>query len=167
MGDPDDAADALQDGLLNAFRRADSYRGDAAVTTWLHRIIVNACLDRVRRAAARPSSPLDDEDDHSSTIASTRADPADVASRRVDVWRALAQLPAEQRIPLVLVDMEGYSVSDAAELLGIPTGTVKSRCARGRARLLPLLSGTSGRNPEHARDVTSRDSSSDDSTGRR
>src|SRR3990170_2117485 len=54
--DPEEAADALQDALLSAFRRADSFRGDSAVTTWLHRIVVNACLDRMRRQRARPTS---------------------------------------------------------------------------------------------------------------
>src|SRR5690606_6259086 len=58
LGDPEEAADALQDGLINAFRRAGSYRGDAAVTTWLHRIVVNACLDRLRRAAIRRTASM-------------------------------------------------------------------------------------------------------------
>jgi RNA polymerase sigma-70 factor (ECF subfamily) len=168
LGNPDDAADALQDGLLNAFRRAGSFRGDAAVTTWLHRIVVNACLDRVRRAAVRPTSPLTDDDDHSATLASADPDPAERASTRVDVQRALATLPAEQRVPLVLVDMEGYSVAEVAKLLGIPAGTVKSRCARARAKLLPLFASAhseprsadpspAGRNPVTARSVSPPD----------
>src|SRR5271169_6328914 len=53
--DPEEAADALQDGMLSAFRRAGDFRGDSAVTTWLHRIVVNACLDRLRRRAVRPA----------------------------------------------------------------------------------------------------------------
>ncbi|MEJ7726013.1 MAG: sigma-70 family RNA polymerase sigma factor, partial [Actinomycetes bacterium] len=64
LGNPDDAADALQDAMVSAFRRAASYRGDAAVTTWLHRVVVNACLDRVRREAIRAADPLP-EGDHS------------------------------------------------------------------------------------------------------
>ena len=62
MRDREDAADALQDALLSAFRNAAAYRGDAAVTTWLHRVVVNACLDRMRRRAVRPSVPLGDTD---------------------------------------------------------------------------------------------------------
>jgi RNA polymerase sigma-70 factor (ECF subfamily) len=143
LGDPDDAADGLQDGLLNAFRRAGSYRGDAAVTTWLHRIVVNACLDRVRRGAVRPTSVLE-EDDHSRRLTSPDPDPADTATRRIDVQQALATLSPEQRAPLVLVDMEGYSVSETAEILGVPAGTVKSRCARARAKLAPLLAPSGG-----------------------
>ncbi len=60
-GDREEAADALQDALIAAFRRADSYRGDAAVTTWLHRIVVNACLDRLRRRRVRMADPLPDD----------------------------------------------------------------------------------------------------------
>lgn len=146
LGNPEDAADGLQDGLLNAFRRAESYRGDAAVTTWLHRIVVNACLDRIRRVSVRPTSVLD-EDDHSQRLAAPDADPADTASLRLDVQHALATLPADQRLPLVLVDMEGYSVAETAQLLGVPAGTVKSRCARARAKLAPLLSSRGG--PSH------------------
>lgn len=143
LGDPDDAADALQEGLINAFRRAGSYRGDAAVTTWLHRIVVNACIDRVRRASSRPTVALPESADHPAVTA-TGGDPADRVSMRLDVEAALATLPPEQRAPLVLVDMEGFSVAEVAELLGCPVGTVKSRCARARARLLPLLSPSPG-----------------------
>lgn len=142
LGDPEDAADALQDALLNAFRRAGSYRSESAVTTWLHRIVVNACLDRVRHAAARPSDPTAfDEGDAtvSSGQLAGREDTADAASLRLDLESALGQLPDEQRVPLVLVDVEGYPVAEVATMLGLPIGTVKSRCARARARLLPIL----------------------------
>ena len=61
LGDPEEAADALQDAMISAFRRASSFRGDSAVTTWLHRIVVNACLDRLRRRAARPAATGADE----------------------------------------------------------------------------------------------------------
>ena len=132
MGDADEAADALQDAMISAFRRAADFRGDSAVTTWLYRIVVNACLDRMRRRAARPvAGDLD-------LLARTpQSDPdRDVA---LDVLAALRTLVPEQRAALVLVDMLGYSVADTAEILGVSPGTVKSRCARGRARLLPQL----------------------------
>jgi RNA polymerase sigma-70 factor, ECF subfamily len=148
-GDPEEAADALQDALVAAFRRADSYRGDSAVTTWLHRIVVNACLDRHRRQKVRRTEPLADDgrtdaQRRAATAADREsvADPADVAvgrDRRDAVLRALATLPFDQRAALVLVDMEGYSVEETAVILGCRPGTVKSRCARGRARLVPLL----------------------------
>src|SRR5437762_2651621 len=62
LGEREEAADALQDALLSAYRAAAGFRGDAAVTTWLHRIVVNACLDRVRRRQSRPTVPLPDVD---------------------------------------------------------------------------------------------------------
>ena len=132
MGDADEAADALQDAMISAFRRAADFRGDSAVTTWLHRIVVNACLDRMRRRAARPvAGDLD-------LLARTpqAAPDQDVA---LDVLAALRTLVPDQRAALVMVDMLGYSVADTAEILGVSPGTVKSRCARGRARLLPQL----------------------------
>jgi RNA polymerase sigma-70 factor (ECF subfamily) len=146
MGNPDDAADGLQDGMVAAYRRAGSFRGDAQVTTWLHRVVVNACLDRlraakVRRAEALPDD-LDERGDRGSLATSGPADPADealVAERRRLVVAALRRLPAEQRAALVLVDMEGYSVAQAAEVLDCAVGTVKSRCSRGRGRLAELL----------------------------
>ena len=151
LGDPEDAADALQDGLVSAFRRAESFRGDAAVTTWLHRIVVNACLDRARRQRVRATEALPDrpgegagrgDDGTTGPRSGEVADPADVVldhEQRDLVQRALAALPPEQRAALVLVDMEGYSVDEAAAILDCAPGTVKSRCSRGRLRLAPLL----------------------------
>jgi RNA polymerase sigma-70 factor (ECF subfamily) len=137
LGDREEAADAVQDALISAYRRADSYRGDAAVTTWLHRIVVNACLDRVRRRKARPTQPLPDREE--ADLGEPAGDPAESTERRSLIMAALAQLSEDHRRAVVLVDMEGYSVDEAAHLLGCPVGTVKSRCARGRARLVPLL----------------------------
>jgi RNA polymerase sigma-70 factor, ECF subfamily len=139
-GDPEEAADALQDALISAFRRADQFRGDSAVTTWLHRIVVNASLDRLRRRAVRYAQPLpDDNDDLPGAVV---ADPTDYLDRRetqLVVTAALAELPEEQRDAVILVDVEGWSVEDAARMLGCPEGTVKSRCFRGRAKLAKRL----------------------------
>ena len=140
LGEPEEAADALQDAFISAFRRADSFRGDAKVTTWLHRIVVNACLDRIRRRQVRAAEPLPEEQDRAVELAGpTPDDPAEVRERQVDVLNALKKLNEDQRSALVLVDMEGYSVEEAAAILNCAPGTVKSRCARGRAKLLPLL----------------------------
>ncbi|WP_441251239.1 RNA polymerase sigma factor SigM [Kitasatospora sp. McL0602] len=142
LGDREEAADALQDALVSAFRAAHTFEGRSAVTTWLHRIVVNACLDRARRSAARPTRSLDESPGSPETLLGTTegADaPVVRAELRHEVTTALAALPVEQRAALVLVDMQGYPVAEAAELLGVPVGTVKSRCARGRARLLPLV----------------------------
>ena len=137
--DPELAADCVQDGFIAAFRRAESFRGEAAVTTWLHRIIVNACLDRLRRrkpTSELPEFELADRHDHH---ASTEV--------RLDVLEALAKLPEGQRAALVLVDMHAVSVSEAARLLGVAEGTIKSRCARGRAALAGHLGLTPGQRP--------------------
>jgi len=131
LGDPEDAADALQEALLAAMRGAGGYRGDAAVSSWLHRIVVNACIDRVRRRQARPTVPLTEDADPPA-----RPTDPDLA---LDIRAALATLPEEQRLALILVDMAGYPVADAAAALGVAEGTVKSRCARGRARLAVRL----------------------------
>jgi RNA polymerase sigma-70 factor, ECF subfamily len=149
LGDADDAADALQDAMISAFRQAASFRGDSAVTTWLHRIVVNACLDRMRRRAARPATTGLDEDalDSLGSVSRQPAGDTEAAETSLEVHAALQHLPPEQRAALVLVDMLGYPVADAAEALGVSPGTVKSRCARGRARLLPLLAHLRGRTP--------------------
>lgn len=151
-GDPEDAADGLQEALLSAFRNAGSFRGDAAVTTWLHRVVVNACLDRLRRKAARPSVPLPDHDGDSGHR--VVADPRDSLSQRewrIEIEKALAELPIDQRAAVVLVDIEGYSIDEASQILGCPNGTVKSRCARGRAKLATRL--TAVRNPDAVESV--------------
>ena len=165
--DPDDAADALQEAMISAFRRAKDFRGDSAVTTWLHRIVVNASLDRLRRRPARSVSWSGDPDALESMLAQdTRggpslavsspragagllpgapsADPADSVETRLDVAAALRLLPEQQRAALVLVDMLGYPVAEVAVILAVSEGTVKSRCARGRARLLPFLAHLRG-----------------------
>jgi RNA polymerase sigma-70 factor (ECF subfamily) len=128
--------------MISAFRRAGDFRGDAAVTTWLHRIVINACFDRLRRIAARPSKPLpDDVERAAELIAPDDPEAAAVRSTIADeVTAALGQIGADQRAALVLIDLEGYSMDEAARILGCAPGTVKSRCSRGRARLAVLLS---------------------------
>jgi RNA polymerase sigma-70 factor (ECF subfamily) len=129
--DPELAADSVQDGFIAAFRRADSFRGESAVTTWLHRIVVNACLDRLRRR--RPTSELPEHD------LADRHDHHTRTELRLDIEQALEQLPVGQRAALVLVDMHAVPVAEAAAILGVAEGTIKSRCARGRAALAEIL----------------------------
>jgi RNA polymerase sigma-70 factor (ECF subfamily) len=132
--DPEVASDAVQEAFIAAFRGAESFRGEAAVTTWLHRIVVNCCLDRLRRI--KPVVQLADSD--LSLLADTRDHHRSV-DVRLDVRAALDQLPEGQRMALILVDMHGLRIAEAASILKVAEGTIKSRCARGRAAMVPLL----------------------------
>jgi RNA polymerase sigma-70 factor, ECF subfamily len=168
MGEREEAADALQDALLSAHRAADRFRGDSAVTTWLHRIVVNACLDRMRRRRSHPTVPLpdgrgDDRFDRAGVGGVEPAAPVVDHDTVLVVRQALATLPEDQRTAIVLVDLQGYRVAEVAEILQVAEGTVKSRCSRGRARLAALLGHLRGgaapaqegnRDPD--RDVPSR-----------
>jgi RNA polymerase sigma-70 factor (ECF subfamily) len=129
---PEDAADALQDAMLSAHRSAPSFRHDSAVSSWLYRIVVNACLDRLRRNKTHPTTELEDDACHV-------GDPAPQVDTAVVVERALMRLPVEQRAAVVAVDMQGYSIAETARILGIAEGTVKSRCSRARAKLAEAL----------------------------
>ena len=144
LGNPEDAADAVQDALVSAYRAAGAFRGDSAVTTWLHRIVVNACLDLVRRRSSRPATALDE-----GSITAPAPDLLGSRETAQQVLDALRQLPIEQAAAVVLVDVEGFSVAETAAILEVPEGTVKSRCARARGRLAALLGdlGPAGGNP--------------------
>lgn len=141
MRNREDAADALQDAMVSAFRRASSFRGESAVTSWLHRIVVNACLDQIRRSKVRRAEALPDNLDHDPKMVTDEDPAADLVAADLAgaVEEALGRINADQRAALVLVDMEGLSVEETAAQLGVPKGTIKSRCARGRARLAVLL----------------------------
>jgi RNA polymerase sigma-70 factor (ECF subfamily) len=130
--DPEDAADALQEALLSAHRSAPRFRHDASVSSWLYRIVVNSCLDRLRRNKSHPTSALEDDACHV-------GDPTPRVDTALVVERALMRLPVEQRAAVVAVDMQGFSVAETARLLGVAEGTVKSRCSRARAKLAETL----------------------------
>ena len=134
LGDSHEASDALQEAFLSAFRGAGRWRGEASVSTWLHRIVYHACLDRVRRRRTHPADPLDE-----GTDVPLPRDPMADRMTVLAVDEALRRLPVAQRSAVVLVDMEGLSIADAAQVLGVREGTVKSRAARGRYRLAVLL----------------------------
>ncbi|MDN5747108.1 MAG: RNA polymerase sigma factor SigM [Pseudonocardia sp.] len=134
LHDQDEAADAVQETLLAAHRAADRFRGDASVRTWLHRILVNTCMDRLRDARRRPTVPWPDHE-----MPAVRPDAVAELATRMAVSDALATLPDFQRVAIVLVDVQGFGVAEVARILDVPVGTVKSRCARGRTRLAVLL----------------------------
>lgn len=157
-GHPQDAEEALQEALIKAMRAVSSFRDEAQVSTWLHRIVVNSCLDLHRRQKVRRADSLDGQGEgQEPTLERTaapeaRSDPAaaaEISERQQLILDGLNRLPAEQRAALVLVDMEAYSVNEAAAILGCRPGTVKSRCARGRTRLARWLrdAGVEGTDP--------------------
>jgi RNA polymerase sigma-70 factor (ECF subfamily) len=131
LGDPGEAEDAVQEAFLAALR-SPGFRGDAAAGTWLHRILVNGCVDRIRAAGRRRGHAR-------SATPAVASDPAGRLVTRLAVDEALARLPADQRAAVVLVDGLGYSVTETAAIVGVPPGTIKSRCARGRRRLAGSL----------------------------
>lgn len=136
-GDPDDADDALQDAYFSIVRTAASFRCDSSVLVWMHRVVVNSCFDRLRRRKSHDGCALPETDtglpDH------IRADFTDTIDLRVSIGRALDVLPNTQRAAIIAVDLQGRSVHETAELLGIAPGTVKSRCSRGREKLKLVL----------------------------
>ncbi|MCK0175979.1 MULTISPECIES: RNA polymerase sigma factor SigM [Mycobacteriaceae] len=134
---PQDAEEALQDAMMSAHHRAAGFRHDSTVGSWLYRIVVNACLDRLRRAKCQPTTALLDGDH-------PIGDPTAHLDVRLTVRHALMRLPVDQRAAVLAVDMQGYSVAETARLLGVAEGTVKSRCSRGRARLAAVLREADG-----------------------
>jgi len=129
----DDAEDAVQDAMIKAYQNAAKFRGESKVYTWLHRIVVNASLDIVRRRGATmaelPEIPQEPEGAFGWPV----------------TGRVARILTLEQKQALMLVDVMQYPVSEASVILGIPEGTVKSRCARGRELLARVLPGRSRR----------------------
>lgn len=138
-GSPEDARDATQDALLTAFRKLGSFRGDAAFTTWLHRVTLNACYDLLRK---RSRQPLLDRLPEHEVEGPPLPDPADATIASVDVQRALDEVPADHRAVLVLHDVQDLAYEQVAAILEVPVGTVKSRLHRARLALARALSET-------------------------
>jgi RNA polymerase sigma-70 factor, ECF subfamily len=150
LGDPEEAADASQDTFLAALRKLNTFRGDSAFTTWLHRVAVNACYDSLRRKRRRPLLQIvRDEDDDRPEPSLPSPDHADQVVFSVDVGRALMEVPEEFRVVLVLADVQDLPYDEIARVLEIPVGTVKSRVFRGRAALGRAL-GTARGEPSRA-----------------
>ena len=139
-GNDADAADATQEAMLLLVRRLGTFDGRSRFTTWAHRVTTNACLDELRRRGRRPTPGLPDDDvDDPRTTASTDAPVDTEVAGRLAIDDALALLPDEFRVPVVLRDVAGHDYGEIAEILGIPAGTVRSRIARGRGRLAAIL----------------------------
>jgi RNA polymerase sigma-70 factor (ECF subfamily) len=136
LGNPDDAADAAQDVLLVLARKADRYRGESQFTTWLYRVTMNVCYDHLRRAKRRPALlRAADPDEPEHEPGPPVPDHADAVAAAQDVGAALARVPEDFRIALVLADIQDLPYEQIAHVLDLPIGTVKSRVHRGRIAL--------------------------------
>jgi RNA polymerase sigma-70 factor (ECF subfamily) len=139
LGNRADALDATQDVFLTVFRRASSFRHQSAFSTWLYRLTTNACHDIGRRKSRTPV-PME-------TLPTQLTGTEREADNRLIVEQALRGLPEDQRVPIVMRDLYGMSYEEIAAATGAPAGTVKSRIARGRIRLIELLGMSEDREP--------------------
>lgn len=139
LGNPADAEDLLQEIFLSAHRKLESFRGEAALGTWLYRLAMNQILDHVRSRAARSGQLTDGLDDATLLADAGGHRLADRAIDRIDLERALAELPEGCRAAFVLHDVEGLEHREVSEVLGIAEGTSKSQVHKARLRLRGLL----------------------------
>jgi RNA polymerase sigma-70 factor, ECF subfamily len=146
LGNRADAADATQEVFVTVFRKATLFRHQSAFTTWLHRLTVNACHDLGRKRSRTPT-PAEREPERDAAAPDAYGRVED----RIVVQEALAALPEDQRVPIVLRDVRGLSYQEIAEATGVPIGTVKSRIARGRMDLAGRL-GEPAPGPARLRD---------------
>ncbi len=144
-GREEDARDATQDAFLTALRKLSSFRGEAAFSTWLHRVAVNACYDLLRKRARAPLLDRVPDQEPPGPPAPDHAGPTDLA---IDVQRALLEVPKDFRAVMILHDVQDLPHEEIAAILGIPVGTVKSRLHRGRVALARALHEGRGERPE-------------------
>jgi RNA polymerase sigma-70 factor (ECF subfamily) len=140
VGNPTDAEDLLQEIFLSAHRKLDGFRGESALGTWLYRLATNHCLDYLRSRAARTNQLTDELDDEPGRYEPGRAGLAEQAVTKMDLERALAQLPEGCRAAFLLHDVQGLEHKEVAQALGIAEGTSKSQVHKARLRLRSLLS---------------------------
>ena len=145
-GDPEDAADMAQEAFIKAYSSLSGYRGDSKFSVWLYRIVSNVCLDFLRAKKRRQTGSLsvtdDDGEDTELDIADESKSPERIFERtmtRDAVRRGLAALTPEYRQILILRELQGMSYEEIAEVLGLESGTVKSRIFRARKKLCAFL----------------------------
>jgi RNA polymerase sigma-70 factor (ECF subfamily) len=136
LQDREAALDATQDTFLTVFRKADRYRAQAAFSTWLYRVAVNTCYDHLRRRKRKRADSLPDTHDPADPATEDLYEAVDV---RPAIEAALSELSPDFRAAVVLVDLQGMSLDQASDTLGVPTGTVKSRLFRARRQLSQSL----------------------------
>jgi RNA polymerase sigma-70 factor (ECF subfamily) len=143
MGDPASASDAAQEAFISAYQHIDGFRGEypSSFKSWLMRIVSNACFDELRRLKRRPTTSIEDfelDEEANPALVSEAGSPEEHAEReemaRV-IQTGIQTLPADQRVTLVLSDVQGFSYQEIAEITDVPLGTVKSRLARARGKL--------------------------------
>lgn len=149
LKDDDEAREAVQEAFISAFRARAQFNAEARISTWLHRIAVNAALTRLRSRRRRPEDSLDDllprfmPDGHHAEALTSWSEPADVTVSRKEtseqVRRAIDSLPETFRTVLMLRDIDGLSSEEAASLLKITPNAVKLRLHRARMALRTLL----------------------------
>lgn len=137
-GNVEDARDAMQDVFISALRALRSFRGDAQLSTWIHRVAVNASLDVLRKRKRHVAQPLEEAGERPSDDVGPE-DAAARAARAVEVQRALQHVSEEHRAVLVLHDLQDLDYAETAKALDIPVGTVKSRLHRARTEMAHLL----------------------------
>lgn len=152
MGNPSDAADAAQEALVKVYLKLPHFRGEAAFSTWLYRLVLNTCRDEMRRRRTERSyagalTP-GDEEDRPLVRAPGGLDQPDVAAERQELRRtvqqAISRLREEFRILIVLRDLQGWSYAEIVEVTGLTLATVKSRLHRARLALRAILCECAG-----------------------
>ena len=149
LNDPQGADDATQEAFISAYKNLRSFRG-GSFRAWLLRIVTNACYDELRRRKRKPTTSLEPLDDSGNEIESPHwiADPGELPEENVvraelgkAIQSCLEKLPIDFRVVMVLVDVQGMDYLEAADVIGKPLGTVKSRLARARSRMRDCLQG--------------------------
>jgi RNA polymerase sigma-70 factor (ECF subfamily) len=135
LRDPDDASDAAQEALAKVCVRLKQFRGGSQFSTWLHRIVINTCLDAAERRKARATEPLGEHLQSGDDLAHAAGN----SELRRELCTALAGVSHEQAQVVLLKDALGYSFEEIAEAAGMPVGTAKCHAHRGRARLSERL----------------------------
>ncbi|OAN47488.1 RNA polymerase subunit sigma-24 [Chloroflexus islandicus] len=145
LGDADAAADATQDAFIAAFRNVRNFRG-GVFKAWLLRIATNACYDVLRTRKRRPAVSLDSADNEDDNTRTEAPDPGESLDDMVvrqelsaAIQQGLAELPEDQRIVIILSDIQGLAYEEIAQITGVQLGTVKSRLSRARAKLRDIL----------------------------
>jgi RNA polymerase sigma-70 factor (ECF subfamily) len=139
VGNAADAEDLLQEIFLSAHRKLESFRGESALGTWLYRLAVNLCLDHLRSRSGRAIQLTDPLDDEAALPDAGHRGLAERTVTKMDLERALAQLPIGCRTAFVLHDVEGLEHREIGEIMGIAEGTSKSQVHKARQRLRGLL----------------------------